>query len=474
MASTQAPETHRPRAKRLRFAPRPPRRRSNTGDGASGRDGVALFMVLAAVSMLAILVTEFTYTAQVNQKIAYDGLDQLKAHYLAKTGLKLSLLRLKAYQNVKNAVAGASGGGAVPGLNRQLVEKIWSFPFFYPIPTNLPGMTLTERDLITKFQNSSGLDGKFSALIESESSKHNLNSIVPRVQAWAAASPSPSPSARSTAASSGSGGAGAPNPNPNPSPSIDPEEARKSLSEYLYQLVAQKAEGDTEFAAEYRDFKPDELIDALAGWSDVTYERRNQASRDAVPLKRAPFYSLSELHMISGMDDTLYDLFAPNLTVSMTGGVNVNTVKKEALHALVPQMNADELAEFFKFRDNEEQDNTFKDADAFFKYLTKVSSFRGSEAEVQKFRESLDKRGIRIITDESQFKITVQASVNQSTRTIEAWVTLSTPKKSGPTPPVGGGAGSPAGGLPSATGTSSMTSPSRPDTGLRITYMRIL
>src|SRR4051812_9020825 len=81
--------------------------------GGVGRDqsGIALFMVIAAITVLAILVTEFTYVAQVNQQMAFDGVNQIKAHYLAKTGLKLSLLRLKAYQHVKEAL-GQAGGGA--------------------------------------------------------------------------------------------------------------------------------------------------------------------------------------------------------------------------------------------------------------------------------------------------------------------------------------------------------------------------
>ena len=44
-----------------------------------GRDksGIALFMVIAAMSILSILVTEFTYISQINQKIAFDALDQV-------------------------------------------------------------------------------------------------------------------------------------------------------------------------------------------------------------------------------------------------------------------------------------------------------------------------------------------------------------------------------------------------------------
>ena len=141
------------------------------------QSGVALFMVIAAISVLSIVVTEFAYIAQVNKKVAYDGLDQLKAHYLAKSGLKLSLLRLKAYQTIKG-IAGGKAAAAIPGIPKQVLEKVWSFPFFYPIPTNIPGLSQMDKDRIDKFQKTSSLDGKFSSIIESESSKYNLNLIL--------------------------------------------------------------------------------------------------------------------------------------------------------------------------------------------------------------------------------------------------------------------------------------------------------
>ena len=54
--------------------------------GQRSHGGIALFMVIAAISVLSILVTEFTYISQVNQKLAFDGLDQLKAHTWPRAG----------------------------------------------------------------------------------------------------------------------------------------------------------------------------------------------------------------------------------------------------------------------------------------------------------------------------------------------------------------------------------------------------
>ena len=138
--------------------------------GVSDTSGIALFMVISSVAVLTLLVTEFVYIAQINQSIAYGSLDQMKAHYLAKSGLKLSLLRIKAYTQVKSTAA--KMGGALPGgasvIPQKLLQQIWAFPFMYPFPTSIPGMNIADKDAIEKFQKSSGLEGKYSALIESE------------------------------------------------------------------------------------------------------------------------------------------------------------------------------------------------------------------------------------------------------------------------------------------------------------------
>jgi hypothetical protein len=88
----------------------PPAHKTQNSDSSAAKilgnnRGIAIFMVIASVAALAMLVSEFVYIAQISQSIAFSGLDQTKAHYLAKSGLKLSLLRLKAYQIAqKNAL----------------------------------------------------------------------------------------------------------------------------------------------------------------------------------------------------------------------------------------------------------------------------------------------------------------------------------------------------------------------------------
>ena len=454
-------------------APKP-----KTGNEARRREserrqgGIALFMVISALSVLSIVVTEFTYVAQVNQKMAFDGLDQLKAHYLAKTGLKLSLLRLKAYLAVKSYVNGmvkAAGGGAGASsmVPQALLDKVWNFPFFYPIPTNIPGMSPSDKEKVEAFQKASALEGRFSAIIESESSKFNLNSILQGYASTPSPSPSPSPSTAPSAPPPPLPGTnGNPNPAPNPSPSFNPQAARDQLRAYLQQILDPKMEDDSEFRDAYSDSHLlDDLMDNIIGWADMSYERKSDTGD--IPMKRGPFYSVSELHMIPGMDDDLYNLFSPGLTAARTPGINANTMKDVTLRAFFPLGTKDEVEKFFKDRDSEETDGMFKSEDDLYKYIQANFQAYNRGTVLDDLRKLFTTNNVHFVTDETEFKITVQAQMNQSTRLIEAWVTLGS---GGPTP---GASGSPKPSAPVTANGATLPSPA-PGPGVRIHFMRVL
>ena len=444
------------------------------------QSGVALFMVISSMTVLALLATELVWVSQVNQRIAYDGLDQLQAHYLAKTGFKLSLLRLKAYQQVKSVTA-SLGSGASSMIPKRALDQIWAFPFFFPIPDTLPGLLPSERDAIKKFAAESGLEGKFSSTITSEGSKYNLNALLSQ---YAAPAPSPSPSASSSVTPSPSPSTSSspsteesPSPSPSQSPgsssAFDAGAARQSLSDYITSIIETQFQSDPDFADEYRDFRMDDFMDNLIAWIDRSYEKRNSSVRETFPAKGAPLYSISELRLVWPIDDALYDLIAPNLTASATPGININTMNEATFRALVSGVTDEEVKAFFEYRDNPEADQAFKAIADFTKYLKEnVSVFGSSDEKIKEFTQALAARRVQLVTDETSFKITVQAQVNQSTRTIEAWVTLLSGQSSNTTsrsrqsadsssgiPPLSGP------GLSSSTGNSS---------GIQVTFMRFL
>jgi hypothetical protein len=348
-------------------------------------------------------------------------------------------------------------------------------------------MSQAQKDALKKFEDKSSLAGNFTALIESESSKYNINTILAPLGPKAPVQPGTGGKPATPAAPKNPDD---PDQNPddkdkNKTPTVfDADKARKALLDFLQQLFQNKADKDEAFSDLYRDLNLEELVDAIAGWADRTYERKFQGGgSDTIPLKRAPFYSLTELHMVPRMDDGLYNLFAPSLTVSPTPGINVNTMTKETLRALIPGLNDQEVKEFFEYRDSQKEDNLFKKVDDFLKYAqNNFSVFRGSAGEVQDFKDKLAERNVRLVTDETEFRISVTAYVNNVSKQLEAMVTLTAGQQQqqtgGPGQPPGqqGGQQQPGGsgvvqvaplqpGFPEGE--------SRPDSGLKITFMRI-
>jgi len=417
---------------------------------AQDSSGIALFMVLASVSLLAVLVTEFVYIAQVSQMIAYGGLDQAKAHYIAKSGLKLSLLRLNAYVQAKKLLDSAAKAQLQTGIPPSAVEQIWSFPFSYPIPTNIPGMDSSTKAMIEQFHKDTGIDGKFFASIQSESSKFNLNLLLAHLAPNPNQTPTPNPNQT-------------PTPNQTPEVAFDTNAAHQGLHTFLTNLITQKSEIDADFAQNYRDFRVEDLVDVIAAWADRTYDRRTPNNQDKVAIKHAPFYTVSELQMLPLMDDELYNLFAPHFSANSSAEINVNTLQEGTLKALVPNMTKDEVSQFFKFRDSPDQDNLFTKPEAFYDYLSKnVAVYRNPDT-LNNFKNDLKKRNLELVTHQGQFKITVRAESGTATKTIEAWVTLGSggpPGQPNPPPPSGPGPNSnqPAGGN---------------SNGMKITFLKI-
>jgi hypothetical protein len=175
------------------------------------------------------------------------------------------------------------------------------------------------------------------------------------------------------------------------------------------------------------------------------------------------------------MDDELYALFSPTLTTSTTPGININTMKEPVLRALIPRITKEEVTDFFKFRDATDLDNKFKVPEDFFKYVARgIAGFQNNPQAITDLKDSLKKANINLIVEETQFKITVEARVNNSYRTIEAWVDLSSSKKPDPGTP---GASPSPNQRPGANGVDPVSNPGGriiPDPGLKITFMRII
>jgi len=81
--------------------------------------GMALILVLGAVSIMTAMAIEFAYNTNVNYHLAMNNLDRLKAEYMAKSAYRFMQIELK-FDRMYRAVVAAQNLGQFLGANANL------------------------------------------------------------------------------------------------------------------------------------------------------------------------------------------------------------------------------------------------------------------------------------------------------------------------------------------------------------------
>lgn len=420
-------------------------------------EGIALFMVLGSLALLAMLVGDFLLTSKINQKAGYDQIDQVQSLYTLKSGYKLALLRLRAFKLIKAQTARLAA--AVPGgIPPSLLNPIWNFPLEFPLPENLMALLPGERDAIAKFQKDSNIAGQMRLTIRTEMSRFFINGILPEmVRAARAPSPRATPQPSGSSPTPPGPPGSSPSPTPSPSPSLAPytiQDADRTLTGWLETIIQERSAKDEDFQRTYRDLRVSDLSGQILEWMSP-YAQQGRWPRDAgTSPKRAPLYSIDELHYIPLIDEELYNLIAPLFSTQMGTAININSMNGNTLRLLFPLIDSEEIDAFFEFRDSTDKDNNFKSQDQIFDYASReIAAYRNNSRALDEVKESIQKRGIRLVTEDTVFTLEIEATVHRTKRKLTATVVLDDR-------------------APLPTQTTVMKSTQKP-TGLRITDYRI-
>ncbi len=117
---------------------------------AKSQRGMALFMVMSSLAILSVVVAGLTYSTQMHQRLTYNFLDGLRAYYLAKAGVRIGLLRLNAYFQVKSMLGESQNKALSQMIDASIIEKIWNIPLIFPLPAP-PEASPLQKDEINKF-----------------------------------------------------------------------------------------------------------------------------------------------------------------------------------------------------------------------------------------------------------------------------------------------------------------------------------
>lgn len=297
----------------------------------SKQKGVAMIMAVSALALMTYVAMEVMYDATVEYSVNAQNLNRLKAYYAARSGLEISLLRIKIYQTILQKF------GDQTGPYQQYIDEIWRFPMAWPIP--LPDeINAVDKENVQKITKESLIDTSFMAVIEDEGSKIDLNDLN-------------SPSKKLA------------------------EITRKRLLETLQH----QAQNDPAWQDQYGSYRFEDLVNNITDWLSSKRESLNGGDKRSGYEdlnKDRPFYptngmfrTLQELHLVKGMTDDFYEFLAPRLTIYGMRGVNPNVATIDVLKSLDPGITDEIAKEIITRRDDTAQGGPFKNGEDFWGFV---------------------------------------------------------------------------------------------------------
>ena len=197
------------------------------------RSGIAIITAILALAFMTYLATEVTYDATVEYLVNSQELKRLKAYYAARAGVDISLLRIKAYQQISQKLG--KNASSYPMIN-----LIWQFPLQFPLPIS-DKMGMMAKDEFKEANEASYFDANFDTQISDEGTKIDLNDLV--------------------------------------SPS---KVLRETTRKLLMNLFAQEIESNKRFESRYRSFRFEELINQIADFMSDKRASLNGGDKGAV------------------------------------------------------------------------------------------------------------------------------------------------------------------------------------------------
>lgn len=280
-------------------------------------------LAIACLMLIMYFATEVSYDSNVEYLVNSQGLNRIKAYYAAKSGMQLSLLRIKIYQQAQSKLGAQLG-------NSPMLDQIWKFPFAWPLP--IPDeLSAIDKDNFKKIAKNSSMDASYMVTIEDEGSKIDLNDLN------------------------------------SPSKAL-----REATKKELINIFEQKKREDEVWASAYSGERIDQLVNNIADWMSnkatslnggdkrAAYSELNSAAKtDYYPPNRA-FRTLAEVRMVPGMNDEFFNLLKTRVTIYGMKGINPNLASKDVLKSLDPAMTDEVVSEIIKRRESEDQGGPFK------------------------------------------------------------------------------------------------------------------
>lgn len=388
--------------------------------------GVAILMVLTAITVLTAILTDFTFESKLNKIKVYNSQDKAQAKFNAESGLLFAMARLKLYQEAFNTLE--KNEQAKGAFKQEDLNQIWNIPFIYPIPGN-EKMSIIQKSALADFEKNAMIQGEMKVEIMNASQLLNLNLL--RI--------SPLVKKAETEKKSGSGG-NSENEGETGDGTAEPEFGLEAqLSGLLKESIEKKRESDDDFNNKYADKDAVELVSALKHFTsdENSYEDAFSQQLDAnysnkdFAVKHAPYSSLSEIYLVDGWDDQIVDLLYNDLTVHGVAVIDLNKITNKTLKILLPNLDEEQIKEFFRYRDDPVKPKSFNNLAEFKTYVVGTAKLM-SEANFNERMKKFEQAGLKFGVAGSLFKVIASGTFGRATYTLTAYVCL--PAKPVPKP----------------------------------------
>ncbi len=376
----------------------------NTRPPETNERGIALLTVLVALMMISLMLFEFQHNSMVERKLAVNELNQTQAYYLAKSGVRMGLLRVSLYGRLQTAAKDL--GKNIP-VDRYL-NMIWQIPLppFPPEESSLGKLLKSDKDAAqTALAQTRITDGQYSHTLATESNKINLNFLVDKRQ--------------------------------NKSEPINFENCNDLFcltGATLVNLIDGFIKESEDPFEEFGNVRPDELVFNIMDWVNSGNESYNAGNKDdfytqqnpPYRAKRNRFYTVDELRLVKGINEALFRKLRPHVTVySYDGRINVNTMSKAVIQALDINLTEYDVQKIMEYRD--EQGGFSTPAE----FVSFVSSTLGRGNFSQKFQNPEQYFTVGGQSFVIEALGTVKKSASQVQRSIQVAVALTTASRGG-------------------------------------------
>ena len=290
--------------------------------------GVALLIVLAVSAIIIPLIQGVWMDTQVEYQFNRYRMNELQARYNAKSGIALNLLRIYIFKGVERSIS-----EKLKPHVRSLLDRVWVFPLVWPFFPSEEMLGSQKQD-VNSLVGESFLKGAYATSIAPVDGLLNVNELS--------------------------------------SPLVYLREFTYStLLNFLLNAVQKKKE----LRDKYDEQDLEEILNNLSDWTDLDNDSQNGGSEELLgregekPLNRS-FASIEEIKKVPKMEQDIFEILSPHITVYGTKALNINYSSKEIFQALgFPE----ELAEQVLLRITMSSDyyDPFLDQKAFCDFVDK-------------------------------------------------------------------------------------------------------